>query len=376
MKIPFIYGKTVEGGHFINRNDEIKNLQLNFVSNLNTVLISPRRWGKSSLVIRAAAELKKSNPKIRLCFIDLYSVRDEEEFYQVLAREMLKATSNKWEEWISNGKKFISKLIPKFTIGIDPYNDFNVSFDWDDLKLNGEEILNLPEKIAMDKGIQIVVCIDEFQNISHFEEPLVIQKKMRSAWQKHQSCSYCLYGSKRHMLSEIFETKSMPFYKFGDTIFIDKIDESHWVKYIRKQFEKSGKQISAHQSKTIAKRMDNHPYFVQMYAAAVWKATTKVCKDAVLDEALDDILLQYAMMYHKEVDGLTNKQLNYLKALIEGVVQFSSKHTLRKYNLGSQGNIRTMRLALEQKEILDFWGKKIEFLDPLFKIWLKNKYFK
>jgi len=90
---------------------------------------------------------------------------------------LLKATSNKWEEWVSNGKRFISKLIPKFSLGIDPQNDFKVTFDWEEVMVNCEEILSLPEKIAIDKGIQIVVCIDEFQNISHFEQPLVMQKK-------------------------------------------------------------------------------------------------------------------------------------------------------------------------------------------------------
>lgn len=376
MKIPFIYGKTVEGGYFINRKDEINKLQLNFQSNINTVLISPRRWGKTSLVKKAATKLNQSNAKIKFCFIDLYSVRDEEEFLQVFAREMLKATSNRWEDWVSNGKKFITKLIPKFSVGIDPHNDFNVSFDWDEVKLNGEDILNLPEKIAKDKGIQIVVCIDEFQNISHFTEPLVMQKKMRSAWQNHHLCSYCLYGSKRHMLAEIFETKSMPFYKFGDTIFIEKISENHWVKFIKKQFEASGKQISEYNSGILAQRMENHPYFVQMYAASVWQATKKVCSKIILDKALDDILIQYSLLYQKEVDSLTNKQLSYLKALNDGVIQFSSKETLRKYNLGSQGNIRKMRLALEKKEILDIWGPGINFLDPVFKIWLSNIYFK
>ncbi|MEZ5197240.1 MAG: hypothetical protein R2764_12815 [Bacteroidales bacterium] len=160
-------------------------------------------------------------------------------------------------------------MIPKFQVGIDPVNDFSVSFDWKELKKEGDEILNLPEKISLDKNIHIVVCIDEFQNIAHFEEPLAMQKKMRAVWQKHQITTYCLYGSKRHMLSELFENKSMPFYKFGETLFLGKIDGIHWEKYIIKQFNDTGKEIDKELARTISSRMENHPYFVQLYAASV-----------------------------------------------------------------------------------------------------------
>lgn len=376
MDVPFNFGKLVEGGQFINRETEILNLQRNFESHINTVLISPRRWGKSSLVSHVATKMQKSDKHITFCFIDLFSVRGEEEFYQVFATELLKTTSNKWEDWAANGKKFISRLIPRFQVGIDPANDFSVSFDWKELKKEGHEILNMPEKISKDKNIHIVVCIDEFQNISHFEEPLVMQKKMRAAWQKHQISTYCLFGSKRHMLAELFENKSMPFYKFGETIFLNKIDNPHWEKYIVRQFEKTKKKISEALAIEIANRMENHPYFVQLYAASVWKLTRTKCSLSILDKALTELKLQYAIMYRRELDNLTNKQLNFLIALVDGVKQFTSKESLDNYNLGSQGNINRIKSALENKEILDLWGNDIEFIDPLFKIWFTQNYLK
>lgn len=376
MKIPFNFGKLVVHDQFINRGREINNLEQNFNSHINTVLISPRRWGKSSLVNHVAYKMQKDNKQIRFCFIDLFSIRDEEEFYQVFATELLKTTSSKWEDWVNNGKKFINRLIPRFQVGIDPVNDFKVSFDWKELKKEGDEILNLPEKISKDKNIHIVVCIDEFQNIAHFEEPLVMQKKMRASWQRHQISTYCLFGSKRHMLAELFENKSMPFYKFGDIIFLDKIKESHWEKYIVGQFAATKMEISSQLANVIAQRMDNHPYFVQLYASMVWKLTKKKCSSAILNKALEEMKLQYSIVFQRELDNLTNKQLNYLIAMVDGVEQFSSKDTLRTYNLGSQGNISRIKTALENKEILDFWGKTIEFTDPLFRIWFAQDYLK
>ena len=122
--------------------------------------------------------------------------------------------------------------------------------------------------------------------------------------------------------------------------------------------------------------MENHPYFVQLYAATVWKLTKKKCTLGIVDQAMDDLIEQYAMMFQRETDNLTNKQLNFLKALSADVEKFSSRETLMSYNLGSQGNIIRIKTALENKEIIDLWGNTIEFMDPLFKRWFKRVYVK
>jgi AAA+ ATPase superfamily predicted ATPase len=377
MEIPFNFGKIANRDLFINRDNEINKLKSSIESRINSILISPRRWGKSSLINQLAVDMQAARKRTRFCFIDLYAVRGEEEFYQLFAAEVLKATSTKWEDWIANGKTFIKQLIPRFQVGLDPFTDFSVSFDLKELKTKGgDEILDLPEKICREKNIDVVVCIDEFQNIAHFEDPLFMQKKMRSVWQKHTLSTYVLYGSKRHMLADIFENKSMPFYKFGDTLFLEKIDQEHWVPFIVRQFAKTKKRIDEGLATEIAMRMENHPYFVQLYSAYVWRLTKTRCRMQQLDDALRELFQQYALLYQREMDGLTNKQINFLRALAEKVQQFSSTETLVDYRLGSQGNIKRMKKALENKEIIDLWGEQVEFIDPLFKLWFKSVYLK
>ncbi len=46
----FIYGMSVEGENFTDRELETKWLMLNFENGVNSILISPRRMGKTSLV--------------------------------------------------------------------------------------------------------------------------------------------------------------------------------------------------------------------------------------------------------------------------------------------------------------------------------------
>lgn len=147
-------------------------------------LISPRRWGKSSLVKRVAKEV--ASKKLRIVEMDLLGIRDEEEFYKLLATETIKATGNKVEEWLHACKQFFKQITPRIGMGPDLLQDFEISFEWQDLERNYKEILNLPEKIAVEKNLNIIICIDEFQNMGIFRDPLLFQKRLRSEWQHQQ----------------------------------------------------------------------------------------------------------------------------------------------------------------------------------------------
>ncbi len=374
MIIPFKYGKVIEPVFFVNRERELLFLQRNFNSKINTILISPRRWGKSSLVKKAASELALSNKKIVPVYVDLFNVRDEKEFYEMLSSRILQATYTKLEERLKILKTLFKLVTPKITVGIDQNNEFQLGFDIQDLKKHPDEILNLPEKICKLKNIELVVCIDEFQNISHFDNPLAFQKKLRAQWQHHNLTCYCLYGSKRNMLSEIFEHKSMPFYKFGDLLFLPKIDRENWIKYIQKQFKKTKKEADLKAASLIADLMENHPYFVQQLSAICWENTTKICTEKTVLKSLEELLLMNDLLFQKETDLLSNKQLNFLRAMVDEVQQFSTADVIRQYNLGSSANVVRVRKALVDKEVIDIYGNTMEFIDPLFKQWMKRVY--
>ena len=376
MHSPFIYGKIVTGKTFTDREDEQKRLSDNVAAHINSVLISPRRWGKSSLVARVGQTLQQRDQSVRFCFLDLFNVRSEQEFYAQLAKEVLRVSFSKWEERIEGAKRFFKRITPKFSVGVDPLNDFSVSFDWDEVRNSSEDILNLPERAGKEKNIQLVVCLDEFQNIAYFDDPLAFQKKLRAQWQHHKLATYCLYGSKRHLMTELFEKKSMPLYKFGDVVFLEKIPETYWVPFITTGFEKTEKHISEDLAARIAHQMENHPYFVQQLAHTVWNSTKKNCTEQEYNVSVDALLTQHAILFQREVDGLTNPQVNFLKALCNNVTQFSAAETLQTYKLGTSGNVNRIKTSLVNKEVIDITAQRIEFIDPLFKLWFSNVYMK
>lgn len=376
METPFVFGKIASDKNFTNRKTELNQLILNFTSLINTILISPRRWGKSSLVIRAAEAALKKDKSLRFCFIDIYNVRSEEQFYQLLAQEILRASSSKIEDLMENAKNFIGRFVPRISFSPDSYNEFSLGLDWQEIKKQPDDILNLAENIAKEKKLKFIICIDEFQNISGFEDPLALQKKMRSHWQKHKNTSYCLYGSKRHMLMEVFASPSMPFYKFGDILFLQKIDKEEWISFLKKRFSETGKKIGNDNALLITNFADCHPYYVQQLAQQVWLRTEKECNSEIVITAHESLVMQLSLLFQSLTDELSNTQINFLKAVLSEAKQLSSQKTLQEFSLGTSANVLRIKQALLNKEIVDIQGNVVSFLDPIYKYWLKNYFFK
>lgn len=375
METPFIFGKIATEKNFTDREVETAYLVQNFTSLINTIIISPRRWGKSSLVNKASKMAMEQDCKLRICHIDLFNVRSEEHFYSLLAQKIIAATSTKWEEAVENAKSFFSQLVPKISIGTDPTNEVSIDFDWEAVKHNPDEVLDLAEKIAKKKGLKIIVCIDEFQNIAEFTDPDYFQKKLRSHWQQHQHVAYCLYGSKRHMMLEVFTNSSMPFYKFGNLIFLNKIATPHLVDFFNSRFADTGKSINKDASHLIVELVDNHPYYAQQLAQQSWLRTKEVCTVDIVREAHAALVEQLSLLFVTITETLTTQQLNYLKALIAGEKAISSTSVMHRYQISSSTSIARSKAALIKNDILDNKAGEISFQDPIYAYWLKTVYF-
>ncbi|MCK7461587.1 MAG: hypothetical protein MZU84_05750 [Sphingobacterium sp.] len=110
MESPFVFGRKATGIHFTDRENETGRLISNFYNRVNTILISPRRWGKSSLVKRAGEQA--GNETLKVIYFDSFGLRDANEFYKVLVTETIKGTSNSIETWIDHIKRFFTRVTP------------------------------------------------------------------------------------------------------------------------------------------------------------------------------------------------------------------------------------------------------------------------
>ena len=252
--------------------------------------------------------------------------------------------------------------------------DFSVSLEMNPKSDDVDEILQLPEKIAQKKGYNIVICIDEFQQIAEFVESKTFQKRLRTVWQLQEHTSYCLFGSKKHLMNELFEKKSLPFYKFGDVMYLQKINAADWVNYICGRFEATGKVIDRELAERICKLVDNHSSYVQHLAWLVWVHTDKVATPQDLEMAYEDIIDQNTPLFEKQTENLSTYQMNFLRAVIDGVrSEFTSQMILQKYELGSSANVSIIKRALVKKELIEIENRQVSIPDPVMQVWLRRK---
>jgi hypothetical protein len=373
---PFVFGVRVEGDTFTDRKEETNRLKMNFLYGVNTILISPRRMGKTSLVEKVCSLVESDTLKIAK--IDAFGCRSENDFINAFATAVVRATSSKWEEWMENAKTFLSRFIPKISIGQDPLTDFSIALEYNRANTVTEDILQLPETIAKQKGIKIVICIDEFQQIADFPDSITFQKKLRSVWQLQSNVSYCLYGSKKHMMEKMFQSQSHPFYRFGDLFYLDKISETDWVEYICDRFRVTGKEISRELASEICTVTDRYSSYVQQLAWLVWLRTDKHATKEDVEFGIDRMLDACEPLFIQQTESLSAYQMNFLRALANGVhTGFTRSEILDTYQLGTAANISRLKKALTEKDLIMMTApKKLEISDPILALWLKRRVWK
>lgn len=144
--VPFVFGVKAEGETFTDRREETENLRQNLTHGVNTIIISPRRLGKTSLVDKVASLIDGN--QCRVVRMDAFACRSERDFANAFATAVMKATATKVEEWVENVKTFLSHLVPKISFSPEPQNEFALSIEYDGSSESLEEVLALPERIA------------------------------------------------------------------------------------------------------------------------------------------------------------------------------------------------------------------------------------
>ena len=375
MKKSFVYGVAVTDYNFTGREEETQHLRANFENGINSILISPRRYGKTSLVDHVCRKMEEKD--ILIVRLDIFGCKTEYDFYNALATAVLKQTASRVQLWMEEARDFLARLTPKVGIPLDPGTEVSISLGITPQTHSPEEVLNLVEVIAQRKQRRIVVCIDEFQEIGEFSNTKQVQGRLRSVWQHHHNTSYCLFGSKRHMMSSIFLNRSMPFYQFGDLIWLGKIPTADWIDYIVSHFEEAGRQMTPEMAVKICETVDNYPSYVQQLSSIVLNHLGQGEKPTMdtLKESVAELIRANEALFMQQVEPLTAYQMNLLRAIVSGVHSgYSEKSVRSNFDLGSPSNIVRLRNALIERDLAYSELKQLYMTDPVFGLWFKRRF--
>ena len=276
MVNPFKFGTVVENSFFTDRQNELQYIKSVLNSENHLILISPRRFGKTSLVVKA---LRESNRKHIM--LNLQSVVSTEDFAARLLKEIFKIYKfEKVKHFIKN-----FRIVP--TISLNPMTDgVDVSImPMVDNRVLIEDVFALLQAIASEED-RLIVVLDEFQEIKSIDKNL--DRLLRSIMQLHKNINYLFLGSQESMMREIFEKKKSPFFHFGQLLHLDKIPYDDFKLYLleRLSFVDNADEIC----NEILAFTKCHPYYTQQLASQVWEIGRKGEMDNIVNEAIARLL--------------------------------------------------------------------------------------
>ncbi|MCF0173521.1 MAG: ATP-binding protein [Bacteroidales bacterium] len=365
----FTFGKPAKGESFTDRKKETAKLVSNFKYGVNTFIVSPRRWGKTSLVLKAADEAKSD--KLKIVFADVFNCKDENQFCEKLSSAVLSQTYRKVDELIENAKSFLNRITFEVGLTSDPSNPIDFKLGIQGQSLDIAAALELPQKIAEKQKVNLVICIDEFQQIGEFSDSLTFQKTLRTAWQHQDNVTYCLFGSRKHMMENLFADSTKPFYKFGDVIYLDCIPVDYWTGYIQERFAKENKRISSELCARICDAVAFNSSYVQQLSWYLFQETETEAAEDNFTEALNELILQNAPVFEQMTSSFTAYQMNFLYAVADGVTNGLTKaDVISKYKLGSSANVTAISKLMLSKDIIQETENGFVLTDAVFGLWL------
>lgn len=367
MKNPFYFGNEVYGDDFCNRITELKELKLDCASGQNVLLYAPRRFGKTSLLRKLEQDMNDKK-EYKVLYLDLFSISSIDEFIQKyfdLIAKSFETPTSKFIDILKNILKIRANINMTLNTSGDMF--YSLSVNKKEQIKTLEDVLNLPFLYAKKFDKKIIVIFDEFQEI----EQLNFEKKLRSVIQTHtREVAYLFSGSKKSILTQMFNDNTRAFYKGVKHFHINEIKLNDWNIFIKSKFDKSGKIINDKHIKKIYQITKGFPYYMQEIMSVVWSKADKKVNDDILEQSLKLIIERENDLYSLMWTQLTPNQKNTLKYIIsfDGLNLYANEN-IKESNLTAT-TLKSTLEALIKKDICTKKNNQYHLIDPFMKYWL------
>lgn len=376
MDNPFVYGEIVPREAFADRDDELDRLVADLTAAQKVFLISPRRYGKSSLVRQALGTLSRQGALTVELTVSSYS--SYVSFLEGYARA-LASVETRWERartWLTEA---ITTTRPelRFEAGTKGTGEFAVAFpavksERDTTRL-ANEIFALPGKLATERKRTVIVALDEFQAIEGFNGGSV-EHALRAAAQQQRKVGYVFAGSEPSLMDKMIGPRR-PFYKAGPVMRLDKIPGPLFAEFIESRFAGSGVRPEPGIGEAIVDLAGNLPYDVQRLAHETWDDLRSAGSRKVglehLHSTLTRLLAEQETMFEAIWQRLTLAQRAVLRAVVlQNGRELLSADVRSRYRLGGPSSIQASLAALIKQDLLLKEGPQYVVVDSLLREWI------
>ena len=382
---PFVYGEVVPAAAFVNRVDELNRLVRDLAAAQKVFLISPRRYGKSSLIRRALAAVSRQGAltvEVTVSSFSSYVAFLEGYARAVVAAETRGDRARNWLRDAVRTARAEVRYNPDPTLQTPGSGSLAVSFPTvksdRDISRLAQEVFTLPAHLAETRRRKVVVALDEFQAIGGFNGGSV-EHALRAAVQHQRDVGYVFAGSEPSLMERMLGPKR-PFYKAGPVMRLDKIPAAEFAAFIDARFSRSGMRPEEGLGAAIVDLAGNLPYDVQRLAHETWdEVRSKSRKRATLDDlhhALKRLLTEQHTMFEAMWQRMTVAQRSTLRAVvIEDGRELLSAETRAKHRLSGPSSVQAALGALRRDDVIAREGDRYVVVDSLLREWVARQTF-
>jgi len=371
---PFVFGEVIDDLNFVNRTEELGQLVRDLADGQKVFLLSPRRFGKSSLVSLALLKLQKRH--IHTVNLTVSSYSSYTQFLEKFAEKVLRAGGS-WERVKGLVRRFVQRVKPVAKVDLTT-GDISLSFKGAESNpaLFAPEVFALPGELSQNAGFRMAICLDEFQQISQFDGSSV-ENAIRNEAQKQRQVGYVFAGSQPTLMEEMLSAKRS-FHKAGPKMFLDKISSADWKDFIAGHFRKRGRTIDSEALELLLTSADLIPYDVQRIAHELWDyAELKNKRQLTVSDVtlvIESLVTSQSTYYEADWERLSARQRATLQAVAyRGATEIYSQTVREEFRLGAASTVQKALQSLDSKDILDLYKGNYFFIDPLFAHWIRRK---
>ena len=354
---PFKLGTVVDGEFFTDRDEEIEKIKSFIKGENHLILISPRRFGKNSLIWKVLTESDR-----KFIYLDMQLVISSDDFASQLLKRIYRIFPVKKIKGFIKSFRLIPSVIMNPLTGETEISFKPGSGDLAPL----EDVLNMIEKLSKDHN-KIVVVLDEFQEIFRIHQGL--DRLLRSIMQNHRNINYVFMGSSESMIRDIFEKRNSPFYRFGSLMTLEKIPADKLTLFLEEKFAVKTKMYKT-LSKNIITITEAHPFYTQQLALTVWELLDRFgYSDDITESAAMDLVQSHDNDYERLWNSLNRTDMLILAGMSETVKSPLSDEFSKKYG-GASSTVFSALKRLDGKGILKKEKSGYSMDNPFFKRWI------
>ena len=381
MQNPFIYGEVVPAAAFVDRVVELDRLVGDLTAAQKIFLISPRRYGKSSLIRRALATMARRGAltvDVTVSSFSSYVAFLEGYARALVAAETQGSRARTWLREVIRSARADVRYAPDSSLRGGLTVSFPTARSDKDISRLAQEVFALPARLAEAQGRKVVIALDEFQAIGEFNGGSV-EHAMRAAVQHQRDVGYVFAGSEPSLMERMLGPKR-PFYKAGPVMRLEKIPAEEFAAFIDLRFARSGIRAEPGLGAAVVELAGNLPYDVQRLAHETWDEVRGASRRrATLDDlhqALKRLLAEHQMMFEALWQRLTLAQRAALRAVVvEEGRELLSADVRARHRLAGPSTMQAALAALVRDDVVNREGSRYVVVDSLLREWVERQTF-